>query len=68
MSEKKEDDAPRVASVHSSEEELPPVRGLVSYKVWIVQIIYLMERAAFYGLSQPLRASASVWFWKMASG
>ncbi|KAI1801104.1 oligopeptide transporter [Daldinia bambusicola] len=54
MSEK-ETDSPQVASVDPSEDELPAVRGPVSYKVWLVQILYLMERAAFYGLSQPLQ-------------
>ncbi|OTA52015.1 oligopeptide transporter [Hypoxylon sp. EC38] len=55
MSEKKEPDTPPAESVNSSEEELPAVRGQVPYKVWLVQGLYFLERAAFYGLSQPLQ-------------
>ncbi|KAF9875043.1 oligopeptide transporter [Colletotrichum karsti] len=55
MSEKKEPDSPPVESVNSSEEELPTVRGQVPRKVWLVQGLYFLERAAFYGLSQPLQ-------------
>jgi len=60
MSEKKEPDSPPVESVNSSEQDLPAVRGQVPYKVWLVQGLYLLERAAFYGLSQPLRVSPCV--------
>lgn len=66
--EKKETDSPRVESVHDSEDELPAVRGAVPAKVWLVQILYLFERAAFYGLSQPLRASSiqcPILYWHM---
>ncbi|KAF7585376.1 hypothetical protein BBP40_011101 [Aspergillus hancockii] len=55
MSEKKEPDYPPVESVNSSEEDLPVVRDQVPYKVWLVQFLYFLERAAFYGLSQPLQ-------------
>ncbi|KAE8364009.1 POT family-domain-containing protein [Aspergillus caelatus] len=55
MSERKEPDSPPVESVNSSEEDLPAVRGRVPYKVWLVQGLYFLERAAFYGLSQPLQ-------------
>jgi hypothetical protein len=39
----------------SSEEILPTVRGSVPYRVWLVQGLVLLERAAFYGVSQPFR-------------
>lgn len=58
MSEKKESDSPPVESVKSSEEDLPAVRDQVPYKLWLVQGLYFLERAAFYGLSQPLRVSS----------
>ena len=44
-------------SVNSSEQDLPTVRGKIPNKVWLVQGLYFLERAAFYGLSQPLRES-----------
>ncbi|OCK74443.1 oligopeptide transporter [Lepidopterella palustris CBS 459.81] len=55
MSEKKEPDSPPVESVNSIEQDLPAVRGQVPYKVWLVQGLYFLERAAFYGFSQPLQ-------------
>ncbi|PQE04433.1 oligopeptide transporter protein [Rutstroemia sp. NJR-2017a BVV2] len=55
MSEEKEIDSPRGESVSSSEQDLPAVRGPIPYKVTLVQGIYFLERAAFYGLSQPLQ-------------
>ncbi|KAF2252475.1 oligopeptide transporter [Trematosphaeria pertusa] len=55
MSEKKEPESPPVESVNSSEQDLPTVRGQVPHKVWLVQGLYFLERAAFYGLSQPLQ-------------
>ncbi|PLB36945.1 POT family-domain-containing protein [Aspergillus candidus] len=55
MSEQKDRDPPSVESVTSSEPDLPTVRGHVPYKVWLVQGLYFLERAAFYGLSQPLQ-------------
>jgi len=59
MSEsKKKDEILVFESVHFDEEEdLPTVRGKVPYKVWVVQGLYFLERAGYYGLSQPLRAS-----------
>jgi len=38
-----------------SEESLPTVRGSVPYRVWLIQGLVLLERAAFYGVSQPFR-------------
>lgn len=68
MPEKKEPDSPHLESLELeslepkdpndlSEPNLPEVRGQVPYKVWLVQGLYLLERAAFYGLSQILRMS-----------
>lgn len=61
MSEKKEPESPPVEAVNLSEQDLLAVRGQVPYKVWLVQGLYFLERAAFYGLSQPLRVSHPVY-------
>ncbi|KAK4196679.1 oligopeptide transporter [Triangularia verruculosa] len=61
--EKKQLDSPPVESVDPNDHEreqqqdqdLPEVRGQVPRKVWLVQGLYFLERAAFYGLSQPLQ-------------
>lgn len=61
--EKKQLDSPPVESVdpndhdreQQQDQDLPEVRGQVPRKVWLVQGLYFLERAAFYGLSQPLR-------------
>lgn len=57
MSEKKETDpdSPPTESVDSTEPELPAVRGTIPRKVWLVQGLYFLERAAYYGLSQLLQ-------------
>lgn len=55
MSEKNELESPPVELVDPSEQDTPAVRGHVPFKVWLVQGLYFLERAAFYGLSQPLR-------------
>ncbi|KAI0136241.1 oligopeptide transporter [Xylariales sp. AK1849] len=57
MSEKRESepDSPPAVSVDSREPDLPAVRGQVPRKVWLVQGLYFLERAAYYGLSQLLQ-------------
>ena len=60
MSEQKEADSLRVAFMHLSEDKLLAVRGSVPYKVRLVQMLYFMEGAAFYGFSESLRVFVSV--------
>ncbi|KAF3492392.1 uncharacterized protein GIQ15_01909 [Arthroderma uncinatum] len=55
MAEEKEPNTPHAESVSSSEQDFPAVRGHVPHKVWLVQGLYFLERAAFYGLSQILQ-------------
>ncbi|KAG9529345.1 oligopeptide transporter, partial [Aureobasidium melanogenum] len=55
MSEEKQPDTPPVEPVDTNEQKLQEIRGPVPHKVWLVQGLYFLERAAFYGLSQMLQ-------------
>lgn len=57
MAEKTESDFPTVLSTTSNDSALPSVRSHVPYRVWLVQGLIFLERAASYGASQPFRVS-----------
>jgi POT family proton-dependent oligopeptide transporter len=69
MSEKRdlESDSPPTESIDSRDDELPAVRGRVPRKVWLVQGLYFLERAAYYGLSQLLRRGNSLFYYLRAT-
>ena len=55
MSDETKVDSQPGESTTLTEQDLATVRGHVPLKVWLVQGLYFLERAAYYGLSQPLR-------------
>lgn len=55
MSEKKEIEIPPAKPTDSNDTNLPSVRSHVPYRVWLVQGLIFLERAACYGASQPFR-------------
>jgi POT family proton-dependent oligopeptide transporter len=57
MAEKRELDFPPEQSTASHDSDLPSVRSHVPYRVWLVQGLIFLERAASYGASQPFRVS-----------
>lgn len=57
MAEKTEQDCEPEPSTTSHDSGLPSVRSHVPYRVWLVQGLIFLERAASYGASQPFRMS-----------
>jgi POT family proton-dependent oligopeptide transporter len=57
MAEKTELDFPPEQTTTSHGSDLPSVRSHVPYRVWLVQGLIFLERAASYGASQPFRES-----------
>lgn len=54
------DDFGAVDSSPPSEQDLPAIRGTIPHRVWLIQGLVFMERAAFYGASQPFRESLCI--------
>lgn len=60
MAEKPELDLPQKESTTTHNSNLPSIRSHVPYRVWLVQGLVFLERAACYGASQPFRVSLDV--------
>lgn len=60
MAERKELESPADHSSTLQDSDLPKVRSHVPYRVWLIQGLVFLERAASYGASQPYRVSPNV--------
>lgn len=59
MAEKTEPDSQQEESTNLSHQNVAAVRSHVPLRVWLIQGVIFLERAAFYGSSQPFRESSS---------
>lgn len=59
MAEETKLELPPEQSTTSHDSDLPSVRSHVPYRVWLVQGLIFLERAASYGASQPFRMFAN---------
>lgn len=57
MAEKHEPEAQVEESIELSHQNLPLVREHVPFRVWLISVVILLERAAYYGSGQPFRKS-----------